>query len=132
MDQHKKILGVEDRTQTSLSLSHAVHQGPALLGLEVAQSGHASLGHDEGVPRPSREDVEEGVPALTACHGVGRKATLDDALEQRRLAHERAWSDADFNPHADSVGARTQCPETPLRTARVSVVPSEETKVWCI
>ena len=131
MDQHKKILGVEDRTQTSLSLSHAVHQGPALLGLEVAQSGTPRSGTTRVCPG-RRGDVEEGVPALTACHGVGRKATLDDALEQRRLAHERAWSDADFNPHADSVGARTQCPETPLRTARVSVVPSEETKVWCI
>ena len=90
------------------------------------------FGKDKGVPRTSRKDIEEGVPALTACHRVGRKAPLNNPFEQRRLAHGRAWHDADFNPHADSEGARTQWPETPLRTARVSVVPSEETRVWCI
>lgn len=81
---------------------------------------------------PSRKDVKKGVPSLTTCDGMGRKAAFDDAFEQRRVAHERAWCDAALNPHADSEGARTQWPETPFRTARVSTVPSEETRVWCI
>ena len=132
MDQNQKVLCVKNGTQTTLCFSHAVHQEPALLRPEVSQSGHTSFRNDKGVTRPPREDVKESVPALTTCNGMGWKAAFDDAFEQRRLAHECAWCDAALNPHADSEGARTQWPETPLRTARVSTVPSEEMRVWCI
>ena len=130
--QDEEILGVKHGTQAALCLGHTVHQGPALLGPEVGQSGHASFGNDEGVPRSSWKDVKEGVPAFATGHRMGRKFALDDAFEQRRFAHGCAWRDAVLNPHADSAGARTQWPETPLRTARVSMVPSDETRVWCI
>ena len=132
VNQNEEIFRVKNGAQATLSFSHAVHQESAFLSLEVGQSRYTSFRDDEGMARPSRKDVKEGVPTLAASNGVRRKAALDDAFEQRRPAHKRAWCAAAFNPHADSEGARTQWPETPFRTARVSVVPSEETRVWCI
>jgi hypothetical protein len=54
------------------------------------------------------KQIKERIPTFTTSHGVRWKVALGDALEQRRTAHARAWGAMAFNPHADSVGARTQ------------------------
>jgi hypothetical protein len=132
VDQDKEIFGVKHLAEAALCLGHAVHQHAPFIGQKVDQTWHATLRDHKGMARAPWKHIKERVPSFTAGHGVRWEVALDDALEQRRTAHAQAWGPMAFNPHADSAGARTQWPETPFRTARVSVVPSAEIRVWCI
>ena len=132
VDQDKEIFGIKHLAEAALCLGHAVHQDTTFIGQKVGQTRHATLGDHKGMTRAPWKHIKERVPSFAAGHGVRRKVALDDALEQRRTAHKHAWGSMAFNPHADSAGARTQWPETPFRTARVSAVPSAEIRVWCI
>ena len=129
VDQDKEIFGIKHLAEAALCLGHAVHQDTTFIGQKVGQARHATLGDHKGMARAPWKHIKERVPSFAPGHGVRWKVALDDVFEQRRTAHERAWRAMNFNPHADSTGARTQWPDTPFRTARVSDVPSAEINV---
>jgi len=132
VNQHEEVFGSKDRAQATLGFSNTVHEEAPFLGLQIRQPRHAALWNNQRVTRPAWKHIKESVPAFASGHRMRRNVATDDAFEQRRLAHKPAWQEAVLNPHAESVGASTQWPETPFRTARVPVVPSEDTRVWCI
>ena len=132
VNQDEEILGPKNRLKAPLCFGNAVHQDAPFRRFKVGQTRDAPLRNNKGMAWTSRKHVEKGVPTFSSGDRVGGNLALHNPLKQGRLAHARAWREVDFNPHADSVGARTQWPETPLRTASVSVVPSSDTRVWCI
>lgn len=83
VNAYGEILCGETMTEPPLDLSNTFHKVRSLRLVKFSEALHPSVRHDQGVARPPRKDVEEGVPPFPFCNFVRWNLSGEDSLKER-------------------------------------------------
>jgi len=75
--------------QSTLDLNNAFEDLGPLLGAQLTQMGGGSLWNHQGVPFSARENIEKGIPAISARNMMRWNGSVENLLKEG--GHNAGW-----------------------------------------